>query len=121
MRLVRTVTLLIAVLFLASCKIKIIVPSEGSVTTSSGAFSCAANQTCFIDVLDIFFDETFIAKPKPGYEFVKWEFRDRGLCGGKTPPCHLYTSFFADRPNFIPFLESDEVYFLVPIFKMAGT
>ena len=121
MRLIRTLTFIIAVSLLASCKIKIIVPVEGSVITSSGAFSCGVAQICFIDVVDFFFDETFIAKPMPGYEFVKWEFRDRGLCGGKTPPCHLYTDFFEGMPAFIAFLESDEVFVLKPIFKMAGT
>ena len=73
--------ILIAFLAITGCKIRIVVPEGGRVTTSSGAYNCTAGKTCDIDVVDIFFDQTFTAQPAQGYDFTGWQKRDRGLCG----------------------------------------
>ena len=69
---------LLAVVFvlvsIGGCKIVVNMPNTGSVVTESGAYLCEAGQTCEIDVTDIFFDETFIAKPSGGLLFDKWKF-----------------------------------------------
>ncbi len=106
-------------LLLAGCKIEISVPQGGTVVTSSGAYSCFAGQTCVISVDDIHFDETFSVTPDPGFAFVGWKQRDRGLCGGSSDPCRLYTSAFENQPNLMAVLESDEVFYLEPVFEPA--
>ena len=78
-------------LFLAACKIKVIVPEGGAVRTESGAIECAAGKTCNVNVTDIFFNEVFVAHPDDGMEFSGWKKRDRGFCGGSTEPCTLTT------------------------------
>ncbi len=94
MPLSRVVSVLLLVVAVAGCKIRIVNPNTGSVMANSGAFSCAVGATCDIDVVDIFFDETFNAVPRPGYHFVGWKKRNKGLCGGKLKPCHIFTSAF---------------------------
>ena len=104
-------------LVLPGCKIEIRVPQQGgSVVSSDGAYVCEAGQTCVIDVVDLFFDETFIAQPAHGYAFSRWTKDDSFLCGGDTEPCRLSTASFEGIPALMSILESDEVFFLAPRF-----
>ncbi len=108
-------------LTLAACKLEISVPSSGSVTTNSGAIDCAAGATCTVDVVDIYFDETFVAEPAQGFVFEGWKRKDRGFCGGDDTPCHLYTSDFEGVGPLMAFLENpDEVFYLEPVFRSTG-
>ena len=75
---IRTIAILILLSFLAGCKLQIIVPTGGVVTTASGTYTCGAGQTCEINVVDMLFDETFTAVPDTGYVFNKWEKRSDG-------------------------------------------
>ena len=101
---------------LPGCKIEIRVPQGGTVQSSDGAYICEAGQTCVIDVVDLFFDETFIAVPAPGYTFSRWKDKDRYLCGGETAPCRLFTADFEGKPALESIMESDETFFLEPRF-----
>ncbi len=121
MRYSKLAFILITVLAVTGCKIRVVIPEGGSVETNSGAYLCASGGTCNIDVLDIFFDETFTARPMDGYEFKGWKKQARGLCGGNSGPCRLSTSFFGGFPVLMAFLESDEVFYLEPIFEIAGS
>lgn len=107
-----------AALVLAGCKVEIKVPEGGRVITESGNIeACESGQTCIVDVVDIFFDETFVAEPAEGMMFSGWEKLDRGLCGGNTDPCRLFTANFEGNDTFMSFLENDqEVFFLNPTF-----
>ena len=106
-------------LALTGCKIEIRVPHGGTVVSSDGAYICETGQTCVIDVVDLFFDETFIAQPAPGFTFSRWEDKDRHyLCGGETEPCRLATADFEGNPLFQPILESDETFVLKPRFAL---
>ncbi|MEM8941044.1 MAG: hypothetical protein AAGC91_02750 [Pseudomonadota bacterium] len=119
--LVKRVTTLTILALLSACRIEVDVPSSGSVLSESGAYSCAPGTTCTIDVVDIHFDETFVAEPSTGFEFSGWVVRDRGLCGGVTEPCHLETSGFADNDSLMAFLESpQETFYLQPSFRSKG-
>lgn len=113
----RWMVVVVALLMAASCKIRIQVPEGGVVTTSSGAYQCDAGTVCKIDVVDLFFDETFTAQPADGYTFKSWKKKKRGLCGGKSTPCRLYTSGFEGHEALMAILESDEVFHLKPVFE----
>jgi CubicO group peptidase (beta-lactamase class C family) len=118
-KLIRCVSMIIAVVLVASCKVRVVVPEGGSVKTISGAYSCAAGSQCDIDVRDLMFDETFIVEPAEGYYFKSWKKRERGFCGGRVESCHLYTSLFGPYPALVSFLEDDEVFFLEPVFERS--
>ncbi|MBT4521083.1 MAG: VCBS repeat-containing protein, partial [Halieaceae bacterium] len=123
--LMRNTTLLILLSFLAGCKLQIIVPVGGTVTTASGTYTCSAGQICEIDVVDLLFDETFTAVPDAGYLFAQWNKKSggRGFCAtdsSRHNPCRLYTSFFAGWPNLFAFLAMDEVFYLEPVFEAAA-
>ncbi|MEO0438107.1 MAG: imelysin family protein [Pseudomonadota bacterium] len=99
--------------FLAGCKIQVIVPEGGSVTTVSGNIECAAGNTCEVDVSNDEFDETFQAVAAEGFEFVGWKTRDRGLCGGSSDDCNLPTTGFTGNEILEAFLaDDDEDFFL---------
>jgi len=106
------------VLALSGCKLEIRVPHGGTVISTDGAYICEAGQTCIIDVVDLFFDETFVAEPAPGFSFTGWRDRDRYLCGGEVTPCSLSTGEFEGNPALLSILESDETFFLVPRFSL---
>lgn len=105
-----------ALLAIVSCKVKVVVPEGGTVTTGSGAYSCEAGKPCDIDIVDVFFDETFTANPAAGYEFHAWKNVSKGLCGGTANPCRLTTEGFDESAVLMEFLTSDEVFFLTPAF-----
>jgi hypothetical protein len=111
-------SLLLAAAFVAlpGCKLEIRVPQGGTVVSSDGAYICEAGQTCVIDVVDIFFDQTFIAEPAHGYSFSNWEDKDGSLCGGETTQCRLSTAGIEGSSALQSILESDETFLLQPRF-----
>jgi hypothetical protein len=115
----RISALALAAILLTGCKIEIIVPEGGSVVTRSGSFRCLAGQTCLIDVYDLYFSQDFVAKPDSGYTFDKWKKTYRGFCGGKSKSCNLYTSELDDYPALMAFLESDDTFYLEPVFRKS--
>ena len=120
MKLSRLIVISMAVLMLAACKVKVVITEGGTVTSESGTYSCEPGKPCNINVVDIFFDETFSANPAKGYEFHAWKTQERGLCGGKSKPCKLSTTGFANFPNLMAALESNEVFYLTPVFVKSS-
>jgi len=102
---------------LAGCKLEVTVPAVGEVTTESGNYKCNANSSCVIDVYTANFDETFVAKPAAGYQFSHWRRVSRGFCGGGKRSCRLYTTGFEVYPSLVSLLNSDQVYYLEPVFS----
>ncbi|MDC0361962.1 thrombospondin type 3 repeat-containing protein [Halioglobus sp.] len=79
-------------------------------TTLSAAIDCSAGQVCDVNVSDIFFDETFVAEPAPGWHFAGWKARQGGLCVAETGDCRVDASEFEDLsilddPGVIHYLE----------------
>jgi len=117
----RLLIALLALALLAGCKVKITVPEGGRVVSQSGAYTCSAGKVCVIEVNDIFFEETFVAKPASGYRFVKWRKRKRGFCGLKSKPCRLPTTGFGGSEALMAILESDQVFYLEPVFEKISS
>jgi hypothetical protein len=116
----RPTLLLLCVLCLSACRITIETPDTGSVDSVSGSHSCAPGQSCEITVSDTFFDEVFEALPEPGQMFIGWKKQPRALCGGLSAPCPLSSAGFADYPELMPILESNENFTLEPVFEVEG-
>ncbi len=113
----RALLTLVLAATLAGCKIQMSTTTGGSITTASGNFSCTGGSCTPIDVTDLEFDETFTAEPDPGFSFVGWRKKQRGLCGGSTDSCRLFTSGFAGNNLLLSFLDKDdEVFFLEAVF-----
>jgi hypothetical protein len=120
MKKVNILVLLLLSLVVSACKIQIDVPAGGHVESLSGAYSCAAGKRCDIDVVDLFFDEEFVATPEASYLFTGWVKKDRGFCGGKQESCHLYTSLFEGHDLLMAFLQDPNlVFFLTPGFESS--
>ena len=118
------VAVIFLTIFLASCRIRVVVPEGGSVVNAAGGFMCASGETCEVDVVDFFFDQTAVAKPEAGYRFKAWAKGDRRFCGGNTTPCRIYTVGLNDNESLAEimtvFFESDEVFYLNPVFVKAA-
>lgn len=108
-------------LALTACKIQIEVPQGGSVVTESGDYQCSAGSICIVEVTDLLFDESFRVETEDGYAFAGWAVRQGGLCGGSMEPCVLSTSGFASYPALLALLNSDDAFFLEPIFWSGNT
>lgn len=125
-RLTRCTVLAVAALMVVSCKLRIIVPEGGSVTTQSGAYSCGSGETCNIDVVDFFFDQTFVAKPAQDYKFKFWRKGDRRFCGASPEPCQVLTTGLDVNEDLGQvmrsfFESSDEIFYLQPVFEKKST
>jgi len=117
---IRYVVYLGLALACTGCKIDISSSTNGRIETDSGGYSCAAGATCEINVSDTFFDESFHAIPVQGYKFAAWRTKPSSLCGGSTKACRLTTTGFSGTP-LMGILESDQVFFLEPVFGTANT
>ena len=116
----RLIGLLTAILALSACKIVISVPDGGRIDSESGAHNCASGKICEIDVLDVFFEETFVATPREGQQFLGWKKQDKGLCGGKTTACELASAPLKGNDFLETLLESEELFYLDPVFAPEG-
>lgn len=107
-------------LSIAGCKIRIIVPEGGSVTTESGAYTCGWGEKCDIDVVDFYFDETFIAKPTGQYKFLHWSKGPNRICGAEKQECRIHSTGYDEDLDLaeatLALLESEERFYLVPVF-----
>jgi hypothetical protein len=70
-----------------------------------------------VQVEDTNFNETFVATPSAGYQFIGWITGFKRLCGGSLLPCTIETSWFASYDNMMSLLTSDDaVGYLEPDF-----
>ena len=118
----RSLLIIVAVSLLSGCFIRINTLPGGVVETQSGNFpDCKSGTDCAdIPVVDFFFDETFVAKPDQGHEFVRWVSDNGSWFGCSTDPeIHLFTSELEGTPASA-FLEQDDVYVIIPLFRSTG-
>ncbi len=103
-------------LCLSACRVVIPVPEGGRVVSQSGAYLCRATSTCSIDVVDAHFNETFEAIPNGNNSFLGWAEGDGALCASRQAPCVLSTRGFDGDENLVAILESDQAFYLTPVF-----
>ena len=115
----RSIFILGVVLSLAACKLVVTVPQGGVVKSDSGNYKCNAGKTCEIDVVDVFFEESFAALPHNDYVFKGWRKKDRYFCGDSTEKCVLSTTWMDDYPKILALLASDQKFFLEPVFEVV--
>ncbi|GAB3288215.1 hypothetical protein [Parahaliea aestuarii] len=105
-------------LSLSACKIVVNVPpgAGGYVRFNENGYGDACSENCEYDVVDIYFDRTFVAVPKRGYSFSGWKQGDRQLCGGSKEDCHISTAGFEGNDSLLAWLRTDEEFYLEPVF-----
>jgi hypothetical protein len=108
--------LAIATVVSGGCKLKITVPDGGRVVSKSGNYECAPGNVCTIDIYDLYFKEEFVAIPQEGYVFAGWLDRKFAFCRNKKSPCVIDSSYCDRHPNLMKILESDQVFYLEPVF-----
>lgn len=106
-------------LLLTGCKLVVIVPSGGEVSSSSGDYHCTESTKCSFDVADLDFLEVFVPHAAPGYRFAGWRSAKRTLCGGQENSCEIASAGLASHPALLQLLESDEEFYLEPIFEQV--
>ena len=78
--------------------------------------------TCEIVIDDTNFTDTFTAVPYEGWEFKRWKKRANGLYGGaKKAQVDILTTGFEVSELLMGILNSDDVYYLEPVFKKIET
>ena len=113
--------ILLTIVMLTACKVEIEVPTSGSVTTNSNNINCAAGQTCSVDVVDIFFNETFVAQPATDFVFTGWKRKARGFCSGGLTPCTIESSYAAGNAALTDLLNNpNDIWYLEPSFQSTG-
>ena len=103
----------------SSCKLRVVVSEGGRVVSLSGAYECESGQSCKLNVVDVFFDETFTAVAAEGHYFRRWNSGERALCADSYGDCRLSTVGFAGNEILEGFLESEEVFFLRALFAQG--
>ena len=78
LHLLKTLLILIAFSLATGCKLALMVPAGGEVTSASTTRDCnggSGGNFCTYDISSesLPFSESFTAIAKPGYQFVKWQ------------------------------------------------
>ena len=108
---------LISMLLVSGCRIRVVVPAGGQVETESGSFTCAAGEECEIEVVDLFFEESFVARTDNNHRFLGWKSGERALCKKSRKPCSLSTAAFGEHDFLMRILASDDEFTLSPDFQ----
>ncbi|CAA0126390.1 Uncharacterised protein [Halioglobus japonicus] len=105
------------------CKVAIIAPPEGIVTSASGERDCdggTEGKYCTFDLstAELPLTESFTANSKPGYQFVKWKKADGFLCGdSKDVTCSIA---IPNDDTGKAQLASFTTVHLMPVFEYLG-
>ena len=102
---------------LAGCKLAIVAVEGGDVESTSGLYSCLEGNNCIIEITSSDFKETFIAKPREGYEFSHWLAGDGLFCGDSADPrCIVNNTGLAGNEAWDPFIAADFLFYILPVF-----
>ena len=108
---------LLLALVLQGCKLALVAVEGGDIESASGRFVCLAGNNCVIEVTRTNFNDVFIARPHEGYAFSHWLGGDSTFCGRTTNPrCSLDLRPVAAEPAVQAVLESDDTFYLIPVF-----
>lgn len=106
--------------FLAGCKVAVIVV-EGGEVQSEASGTCLAESVCVHEITDSNYRETFTAVPNRGWKFVGWRDGENSICpGSQSPTCLVTTQGTDGNPVFQSIIASDRMFYLMPVFERIG-
>ncbi|MFT6052622.1 MAG: hypothetical protein ACI9B9_002277 [Halioglobus sp.] len=113
--------LMAALLLSTGCRVVVTGTEGGSVSRSSGGV-CSLTSECQIDINDTDYDETFTAIADPGYEFSHWKKLSNSFFGNsREASINLSTARFSGLPKLLFFLDSNDIFYLEPVFVTEGS
>jgi hypothetical protein len=118
----QAIAILAAAAMLSGCFIRLVGTPGGIAGTQSGNYpDCQAGASCTdIPLIDANFNETFVAVPDAGYEFLYWKKSPYFLFGCNTDAeATINTAFFLGT-FFEQFLSDPLVTFMSPVFRSTG-
>jgi hypothetical protein len=123
LRLARNVVVIALVCLTAGCKLALIVPGGGEVSSASAARNCDGGDDgrfCTFDVSSVTlpFSESFTATAKPGYLFLNWQGGDGFKCADSTSS--VCTVVIPDNVLGVLSLVSYETAYVMPVFRYVG-
>ena len=114
-------SLLAVLLLVTGCRVVVVGGEGGVVSVASGSICTLAN-SCQIEVSDTDYDESFTAIADPGFEFSHWKNGPNGLFGDtREATVNLSTASFSGVQELLFFLNSDDVFYLEPVFVPEGS
>ena len=115
----RLLVYLVCLLALSACKVEVIAPPHGAVSSDDMAFICLPGNTCEIDVSTFDLDIKLQAIAKPGYRFVRWKGGEHHICPDFTARvCRIRTNNQdASNRELQEMLATDHVFLLEPVFE----
>lgn len=121
LRLFKNLTILAVTVLIAGCKLNLVVPTGGDVTSASGTRHCAGGTVCEFIIANSTFNESFTAVPRPGYVFSKWA--DGFQCGNSTNPvCTINNTGYVMGSNAAvdSYIQSGAYFYAMPLFSFVG-
>lgn len=121
--LLKILTILAATTLFSGCKLNVVAPTGGDVTSASGTRNCAGGSNCEFIIADNTFNESFTAVPKPGYVFTKWSAGDGFQCANSTNPvCTINNTAYVMGSNagIDSFIRSGVLVYAMPLFTYVG-
>lgn len=114
--------LLCAIFVVSACKLAVVVPSGGDVTSKSNTRNCAGGGLCEHNITDLTFHESFTAEARPGYVFSRWQSGFGFLCGKSvSPTCVISnTSLPAGNDDIDAFVAGGSFAYIMPLFEFVG-
>lgn len=107
--------------FVAGCKLAVLVVEGGHVESQSGAMNCAEGRNCLVEINASDFSDTFTAISREGYRFSRWYDGAYFLCGGSTnPTCVIDNSGTADDAGMQAIIASNATFYIMPVFEFVG-
>lgn len=118
----KAVVILLAASVLSACKLAVVAPSGGDVTSASGTRNCAGGSMCEHNISALDFTETFTAVARPGYVFSRWQSGPGFLCGKSVnPSCVLSNAGFpAGNAELDAVLAGGSFAYVMPLFEFVG-
>ncbi len=121
-RILKILVILAVTTLITGCKLAVMVPSGGDVTSESGTRNCAGGSLCEFNITDSTFYEVFTAVARPGYVFSKWSAGGPAFfCGDSTnPSCEITNEGTAGDANIQAIIATGKFFYVMPIFKFVG-
>jgi hypothetical protein len=120
-RLIKVLVILSLIGLMTGCKLAIMVPSGGDVTSESQKRNCAGGSLCEHNITDSTFNESFTAIARPGYVFSKWNKGAGFLCGDSTnPTCVISNVGTAGNAAIEGIIATGQYFYAMPLFEFVG-
>lgn len=120
-RLIKALVLFSVAALIAGCKLAVIVPTGGDVTSTSGTRNCLGGSICEHNITDTSFNDTFTAVARPGYVFSKWSAGPGFLCANSTNPTCVTTNVGTVGNPFVEsVIATGQHFYVMPLFDFVG-